>query len=55
MQASQAPEPQRFFLRELYTATGALPLPDEKSACGGPMRVFENLESYERKVLDAGS
>jgi hypothetical protein len=47
-------EAYRVLLRELYGATGALPLPDETSACGGPMRVFESMESYQRKVLDAG-
>ncbi len=48
-------EAYRVFLRELLTATRAVPLPDEKSACGGPMRVFESIESYERKVLGAAA
>ena len=42
----------RVFLQELHTHANAVALPDPASARGKPMRVFESLAAYERKVLD---
>ncbi len=45
----------RTLLDKLLTLTRATPLPDEESARGRPMRVFSDLETYQREVLDVGS
>ena len=45
-------EAYRVFLRRLYAVTRAQPLPDERAASGGQMRVFESIEAYQTKVLD---
>ena len=42
----------RALLDKLLTLTRAIPLPDEESARGRPMRVFSDLETYQREVLD---
>ncbi|MEE9280655.1 MAG: rhomboid family intramembrane serine protease [Myxococcota bacterium] len=48
-------EDVRTLLDKLLTLTRAVPLPDEESARGRPMRVFSDLESYQREVLEVGS
>jgi hypothetical protein len=45
-------EAYRAFLSELHANTGAVPLPDPEAARGRPIRVFESLDAYQRKVLD---
>ncbi len=45
----------RGLLDKLLTLTRAIPLPDEESARGRPMRVFSDLETYQREVLDVES
>ncbi len=42
----------RAFLDKLLTLTRALPLPDEESARGRPMRVYSDLDTYQREVLE---
>ena len=42
----------RGLLDKLLTLTRAIPLPDEESARGRPMRVFSDLETYQREVLE---
>ncbi len=45
----------RTLLDKLLTLTRATPLPDEESARGRPMRVFSDLETYQREVLEVDS
>ena len=45
----------RALLDKLLTLTRAIPLPDEESARGRPMRVFSDLETYQREVLEVES
>jgi membrane associated rhomboid family serine protease len=45
-------EAYRILLGKLFDHTGAVPLPDEESARGRPMRVFSDLETYQREVLE---
>jgi membrane associated rhomboid family serine protease len=45
-------EAYRVLLRELFGATDAQALPDGNAASGGSMRVFESMDSYQRKVLE---
>lgn len=44
-------EALRRFLSRLVSASGASPLPDERSAVGQPFASFEDLASYHRDVL----
>jgi hypothetical protein len=48
-------EAYRVLLRELFRATDAQALPDANAAGGGSMRVFESIDSYQRKVLEVDS
>lgn len=45
-------EAYRLLLDKLFDLTAAVPLPDEESARGRPMRVFSDLETYQREVLE---
>ncbi len=48
-------EAYRVLLRELFAATDAQALPDANAASGGSMRVFESLDSYQRKILEVAT
>ncbi len=41
------------WLADLLAKSGALPMPDERSATGAPFRMYDSLEAYEAEVLRA--
>lgn len=53
--AANLEDAYRMLLDKLLTLTRAIPLPDEESARGRPMRVFSDLESYQQEVLELES
>ena len=42
----------RKLVEVLLFESGAAPLPDEKSARGAPFRMFDDIDAYEREVLE---
>ena len=45
------PQVLRSFLAELLTRSGAVPLPDPEAVLRGPFRFFDDLDTYQRNVL----
>jgi hypothetical protein len=48
-------EALRSFLSELLARSKAVPVPDPDSALGVKVRTFDELELYQREVLQVGA
>jgi hypothetical protein len=52
--AADDPQTLCSFVARLLSRSGALPLPSREAVAGGPFRYYDDLDSYQREVLQVG-